>query len=306
MSVSPGHSTINYLVADARRRDHLTEARRDQLASLVMPDTSRRDSRPRLSGGGRMSSSISMVVRLFRQGAGSSRRRRGAVAMIVALVVAGASIVSSVDSTGATPAAVSCDPCPVAATSDLNLRSGPGTSYQILAVIPKGDELLAASGSTNGFAEVVWAGTSGWAHRDYLVAPDAVDDIVGIWRTTVDHNLRSGPGTGNQLLRVMPARSWVEVTSTVIDGFRFVFFDGLPGWSADQYLTAGPSDGGQQGSTGVVTVDLNLRAGPSTGDAILTVMQAGTTVRLGDEVSHGFRRVTYNGITGWAYASYLA
>lgn len=104
----------------------------------------------------------------------------------------------------------------------------------------------------------------------------------------------------------MPAGSWVEVTSTVIDGFRLVFFGGLRGWSADQYLTPGPSDGGQQGSTGVTTVDLNLRAGPSTGNAILTVMQAGSTVRLGDEMSNGFRRVTFNGITGWAHASYLA
>lgn len=166
MSVSPGYSTINYVAADARRRDLLTEAQRDQLASLVMSGAPRPDSRPRVSGGvpsatsvgvRQRSRGISIIARLSRQNTGSSRRPRGAVATIVALAIASLSIVGSVDLTGAVPAAVSCDPCPVATTSDLNLRSGPGTSYSVLAVIPKGDELLATIGSTNGFAEVEWA-----------------------------------------------------------------------------------------------------------------------------------------------------
>ncbi len=81
----------------------------------------------------------------------------------------------------------------------------------------------------NGFAEVVWQGTSSWAHGDYLVAPVAAGDVIGTWRTSVDLNLRSGPSTSNEVRQVMPSGSWVEVPDTVIDRFRFISFNGLPG-----------------------------------------------------------------------------
>lgn len=60
------------------------------------------------------------------------------------------------------------------------------------------------------------------------------------------------------------------------------------------------------GDEAVVAVDaLNLRAGPSTSDAILAVMSAGARLHVRGDARDGFLPVTYSGIDGWAFAEYL-
>jgi uncharacterized protein YraI len=38
---------------------------------------------------------------------------------------------------------------------------------------------------------------------------------------------------------------------------------------------------------------------------VLTVMPSGTRVKVLDGYANGFRKVSYNGVTGWAHTSYL-
>lgn len=52
--------------------------------------------------------------------------------------------------------------------SSLNLRSGPGTDYAILDVMPGGAEVTLTGEEENDFAGVRYNGTSGWAHTAYL------------------------------------------------------------------------------------------------------------------------------------------
>ena len=54
------------------------------------------------------------------------------------------------------------------------------------------------------------------------------------------------------------------------------------------------------------TADLNLRAGPSYGDAVLLVIPAGAPLTATGEWSEGFVGVTYQGQYGWVDSSWLA
>jgi uncharacterized protein YraI len=56
----------------------------------------------------------------------------------------------------------------------------------------------------------------------------------------------------------------------------------------------------------VTTTAVNLRAGPSTADAVLLVMPGGAPVTLTGQSANGFSSVSYNGTAGWAFAAYLA
>ena len=54
-------------------------------------------------------------------------------------------------------------------TGNLNLRSGPATSFAILAVIPEGSTVtLLSPTASNGFLNVEFNGTSGWSSAAYL------------------------------------------------------------------------------------------------------------------------------------------
>src|SRR5438477_169493 len=57
--------------------------------------------------------------------------------------------------------------------SALNLRAGPGTQYDVLAVMPKGARVHVTGATDAGFAPVTFGAVAGWAFEAYLteVAP---------------------------------------------------------------------------------------------------------------------------------------
>lgn len=74
--------------------------------------------------------------------------------------------------------AVLAQPPAVAATVDLNIRSGPGPQYETIGVIKAGDGAeLAGCVAESKWCQVSYSGTSGWAYSDYLTA-DADGSVV--------------------------------------------------------------------------------------------------------------------------------
>lgn len=56
------------------------------------------------------------------------------------------------------------------ATANVNLRKGPATSYDVLAVIPSGAAVsLLSKTPSNGYLNVQFNGQQGWAHGNYFV-----------------------------------------------------------------------------------------------------------------------------------------
>ena len=129
-------------------------------------------------------------------------------------------------------------------------------------------------------------------------------------RTTTDLNLRIGPGLDYQVLLVIPEGALVVDHHEVIDGYRFVTYNGTRGWAFDAYLAAGepvppPGEEPYDPNYATTTADVNLRAEPSLSGAVLAVIPVGTRVRLNPEFTNGFRGVEHDGINGWVRADYL-
>ena len=127
-------------------------------------------------------------------------------------------------------------------------------------------------------------------------------------------NLRAGPSTWDWILLVMPAGSGVTVTGDPQNGFYPVSYGNAWGWAYGDYLAWGDWSAAPAASsapsaaatgTATTTTALNLRAGPSLADGILAVMPYGSSVTLTGNNANGFAAVAYNGVAGWAYASYL-
>ncbi len=223
---------------------------------------------------------------------------------------------------------------PAVTTTDLNLRDGPSLGAMVLLVMPEGAAVEITGTADGGFAPITYNGAAGWASVAFLSSSgsgpsDNVDGGssggTGSATTTTDLNLRAGPSTGDDVLTVMPPGAPVSLTGEAANGFSRVSYNGLLGWAFADYLSSGepsapghgypsgpspdvgqpPVDGSGLTGTAVVTSSLNLRAGPSTADAVLLVMPTGATVTLSGETANGFAEVTYNGTAGWAFATYL-
>lgn len=143
-------------------------------------------------------------------------------------------------------------------------------------------------------------------------------------------NLRSGPSPEADVLLVLPGGSSVGVTGPAVSGFTPVSADGVVGWVSSQLLqdaaqdaapepasteadgphtdAAAPSPAAVSGLTGGATTtnNVNLRAGPSYGNAVLDVVPAGTVVEATGPLLTGFFPVSYNGQQGWIASDYLA
>lgn len=73
---------------------------------------------------------------------------------------------SSQSTTASTTAAVTQNL--VYATEDVNVRSGPSTDYDALAVLAAGESAVLVSVGADGWCEVIYKGASCYIHRDYL------------------------------------------------------------------------------------------------------------------------------------------
>jgi uncharacterized protein YraI len=192
-------------------------------------------------------------------------------------------------------------------STNANFRTGPGTGYAIISVIVKGSTFTLTGQTQNGYAGITYQSRSGWVLASIVVAAGSTGSdpvISGQAWTTAGVNLRTGPGSTYQVLRVVPKSSQIGISTTVRNGFRYVTHQGLAGWMADAYIGAtNPDD--QGGNYKTATVNLNLRAEPSTSAKILTVIPAGAKVQLLHTQVGQFGNVNYDGYQGWASLTYL-
>ena len=198
----------------------------------------------------------------------------------------------------------------------LNLRSGAGTGYSVLAVMPDGARVTLTGQSSGNWRSVTYNGIAGWASADYLSTSQPTSGsgetptTTGSARASASLNLRAGAGTGYAVLRVVPSGATVSLTGTTSNGYSRVVYSGTTGWVLSSYLGSGsgspaPSTPSGTGTGTVINGTLNLRSGPGTGYAVLLVMPNNASVTLLGETSSGFVKVTYQGTTGWASSTYI-
>lgn len=194
-------------------------------------------------------------------------------------------------------------------TARLNLRAQPNTSAKILLVLPENALVQQVAPIQNGFRKVAYQGTTGWAHSDYLAISNGGSSDpptwIGIGVTTSSVNLRSGPSTGHQVLKIVPKGAAIDISDRVEYGFRYVKYNGQGGYVYDDYIA--PQDSSEDGPVRFkTTARVNMRAKPSTSAKIIKVIEKGEYVLDYDLVmANGFRGVDYQGTVGWIHDDYL-
>ena len=117
-------------------------------------------------------------------------------------------------------------------TDNLNMRSGPSTSYSVITKIPAGTSVKVIS-SSNGWDYVEYDGQKGYCSNSYLVATNEVPTVKKI--TTDNLNFRTGPSTSNSIISTIPKNTVVDVISTS-NGWSKIKYNGKEGYVAASYL----------------------------------------------------------------------
>jgi uncharacterized protein YgiM (DUF1202 family) len=205
----------------------------------------------------------------------------------------------------------------------LNLRTGPGLGYTVIASLPIGThmEIIDSGGWADGYNWVkVWVGSlglTGFVASEFIAkVPYGPDFPVGSSVvTTAAVNLRSGAGLGSGVIVVLWQGAPLTVTGAPIAADGYTWYPvrtgyGTTGWVAGAFLAASGSPVFPVGSTVKTTAALNLRSGAGLGYSVIVVLWAGAPLTItGAPVAvDGYTWYpvkTGYGTTGWVAGAFL-
>lgn len=197
------------------------------------------------------------------------------------------------------------------ASSRLNVRSGPGTSYAITGRINNGASvtILAQSG---GWYQIQSGSVKGYVSKDYIVldgtAPVQRQGIV----TGADSlRVRKGPGTSYVQIASIKRNTAVAILYEVPGWYKVRLANGTEGYCSAEYITVsstpGPVEPSDSEKIGTVTgIDiLNVRSGPSVSNGLLFTISRGTQVKVLETTSNGWHKIQVMNKIGYVSGTYL-
>jgi N-acetylmuramoyl-L-alanine amidase len=120
----------------------------------------------------------------------------------------------------------------------LNLRTGPGSGYDIVLRMDHGSlvDILETRGKWRRVHHLV-SGAQGWAFGKYLLREDAGTTMMRVYSPGDGYlNLRSGPGGDFAILRRMYNGDQVEIVERKGNWVRVYHQSGAEGWAFARYL----------------------------------------------------------------------
>ncbi len=215
----------------------------------------------------------------------------------------------------------------------LNLRSGAGTNFDIVATIKNGDFIDRIGVGSNGWSKCIFKGQTVFCVTSYLtdkIIEKPNEDIVNGYKFTPisdkmtakeEVNLRELPTTESKSLGKLTAGTFLERTAISDMGWSRLIYNGQTVYAVTSYLTNTYTEKEPETVTTVnehgVTFNLkeqtltaksetNLRDKPTTnGSNIVYTLKNGEYVKLTGISAGGWARLSYNGQTVYAIYSYL-
>ena len=208
--------------------------------------------------------------------------------------------------------------------SGVRLRSGPGTTYRVLASLALGTHVLYLdpAGWANGYewakVQVQSTGTVGYAAAQFLSSISSGGFEIGAM-VHVDAagggsaNLRSAPGTSAGVITTVRSGTTGKISDgpREANGYTWYKVDFHPdrGWMASVVLAAG--GGSDRSWVRVSSGPLNVRQQPGTSSAIIGSAATGakgyTTVDMPQEANgYTWANVQFeSGLRGWVAINFL-
>jgi uncharacterized protein YgiM (DUF1202 family) len=186
-------------------------------------------------------------------------------------------------------------------TDSVRLRSGPGTSYRVLANLPSGATLTLVGGEENGFAKVSTSRGTGWVSTQYIGSSASSTGTRAYTNDSV--SLRSGPGSDYRRLAKLSTGATLTLTGETSGSYSKVRSNAGTGWVATSYISSVAPQ--YTGGTRYTIDSVNLRRGPGTSSSAIRVIPARTEIHFTGTVVNNFGKVATSYGDGWISIDYF-
>ena len=223
--------------------------------------------------------------------------------------------------------------------SDVNLRTGPGPDYAVVATLPPSTEMTVTGAELDAFIPVKVDGQFGWVASEWVergaisLEQTAEPSQAGTATALGAIELRDAPTVEAAAMGTIPSVAVVTLTGEAQDGFLRIVYDGQEGWADASYLEVADVSSGTAvlqaaeapvqsettalapapastvettvGAEAIATNNVNLRSQPSATAPILSIVPAGSPVTLTGSQANGYVNVRISGQAGWIDGRYL-
>lgn len=204
----------------------------------------------------------------------------------------------------------------------VRVRTEPSINGAVVAEVAEGTTVTVTDGifwAEDGSAwyQVDVNGMPGFMVADYLsLNGGGVGGPSGNAVATEQVYVRTGPSTADSILASLEGGDGVTLTGNSANGFYEIYYGDYVGYVYADYIStdgSAPAPAAAetqaapavQSGTSYTNDSVNLRAGASTGDAVVAVLPAGTEVTLTGNVSGGFAEASTGSGAGWISQDYL-
>ncbi len=170
----------------------------------------------------------------------------------------------------------------------MNLRGGPATSYDVVAVMPEGSAVELLGELSGSYAKITWDDLTGWVAAEFLGTEVGVTESTPEPETPVatEPTVTPEPET--------PAATEPTVTPDATATESTVAPEATSEDARVSALAIGTTPIGTATVT-TVGLSLNMRSGPGTSFGVVRSIPSGAQVELMGEAENGFRPVRYQG-----------
>ncbi|WP_312285883.1 C40 family peptidase [Terrisporobacter sp.] len=202
----------------------------------------------------------------------------------------------------------------------LNVRSGPGKSYEIKTTVKNGT-MHKITDKSNGWYKIQLSnGNSGWVHGSYIEettgndssdsndsnndsnkpegTPETEVNLNGKVTSSVNLNVRSGPGTNYSVKTYLKPGQVVFLLSESNGWYKVKLSNDTIGWASSSYIS-------KSDTYGKSTDSLNVRSGPGTNHSVKTALKKGEVVTITNSSNSWYQIKTSSNITGWVSSKYI-
>ena len=131
----------------------------------------------------------------------------------------------------------------VAATTTVNIRTGPSIKHRIIGQLERGQQITAVGAASGQWIRVRLAGSVAYMSANYLnttgrglpAAPTRIN-TSGTKVTTVDLNVRSGAGMTHRIVGTLAEGTKITLTGKLSRGYAQLNYKGHRRWVSQQYL----------------------------------------------------------------------
>lgn len=205
---------------------------------------------------------------------------------------------------------------PATATRNVNVRSGPGTNFEIVSHLTDGEVVDRGNCNSNGsWCYVRHEGDDGWVAGIFLASPQPQPQPMPAgspdYEAVRQVNIRSGPSTQFSIVDRLEGGDQVTLGQCT-DGQRWCYVDhpGSNGWVAKQFLQsiriAQIPQPGNTNDPYRASINVNVRSGPGLQFNVVDRLHQGEIVSRGQCTNGGdWCYVDHDGMDGWVAARFL-